>query len=277
MKRICFAVLLMIAVSGIIVAQKTQEIQETKSSGNIDASARASAEKQARQIDLLAETHMGAQLQSALDARHTRVGDRVILKTTEAIKENGKVVVPKGAQLIGRVTDVQRQTKETGDSHISVLIDQLRSGSMEMPITASILSITRARSHTEANNSSVDSDLMNQSSASVRSTSPPRNAGGGGGLLGGLGSTTGGVVNTTTSTVGNVAATVPNAVGSTVGATTNTAGNLTGSLGALQITQSTSTSAQSGSTLSLTGGNLRLESGTTFNLAISNSARAGTP
>src|ERR1041385_2803058 len=112
MKRICFAVLLMIAVSGIIVAQKTKE---TKTSGNIDANARASAQKQGRQIDLLAETQMAAQLQSALDARHARVGDRVIFKTTEAIKQNGKVVVPKGAQLVGRVTEVQQQTKANGE------------------------------------------------------------------------------------------------------------------------------------------------------------------
>ena len=270
MKRICFAILLMIAVSGIIVAQKT------KTSGNVDANSRASAQKEGRQIDLLAETQMTAQLQSALDARHAKVGDRVILKTTEAIKQNGKVVVPKGAQLIGRVTDVQQQTKETGESHVGLIIDRLRSGSMEMPIATSVLSITQARNHAQANNSSVDSDLMNQSSASTRSTSPPRN-GNGGGLLGGVGNTAGGVVNTTTSTVGNVAGTTTNAVGSTVGSTTGTVGNLSGSLRDLQISQSTSASAQGGSTLSLTGGNLRLESGTTFNLAISNSASAGNP
>jgi hypothetical protein len=70
---------------------------------------------------------------------------------------------------------------------------------------------------------------------------------------------------------------VTNAVGSTVGATTGAAGNLSGSLRELQISQSSSASAQSGSTLSLAGNNLRLESGTTFNLAISNSASAGNP
>jgi hypothetical protein len=85
------------------------------------------------------------------------------------------------------------------------------------------------------------------------------------------------VVNTTTATVGNVAGTTTSAVGSTVGATSNTAGDLTGSLRGLQINQSSSASAQGGSTLSLTGNNLRLESGTTFNLAISNSTRAGNP
>jgi len=273
MKRIFFAILLGVAVSGIIVAQKTQE---AKTSGSAGASSRTSGQKQDRQVDLLAETQMAAQLQSSLDARHAKVGDRVILKTTEAIKQNGKVVVPKGAQLIGRVTDVQQQTKETGESHIGLLFDQLRACSMEIPITTSILSITQARTHAQANNSAIDNDLMGQSSAGTRSSSPPRNSNNGG-LLGGVGNTVGGVVNTTTSTVGNVAGTTTNAVGSTVGATAGTAGNLGGSLRGLQISQSSSASAQSGSTLSLTGSNLRLESGTTFNLAISNSSSAGNP
>ncbi len=272
MKRICFAILLMITVSGIIVAQKTKT--------GLDASSRAAAQKQGH-VDLLAETRMAAQLESALDVRHAKVGDRVIFKTTEAIKQNGKVVIPKGAQLVGRVTDVQRQTKESGESHVGLVIDRLRSGSMDMPITASILSITQARNHTQVNNSNVDSDMMGQSSAGMRSSSPPPRNAGGGGLLAGAGNTVGGVVNTTTSTVGNVAGTTTNAVGSTIGATNGTVGNLSGSLRNLQISQSTSASAQAGSTggstLTLAGSNLRLESGTTFNLAISNSAAAGNP
>jgi hypothetical protein len=100
-------------------------------------------------------------------------------------------------------------------------------------------------------------------------------------LLGGVGNTVSGAVNTTTSTVGNVAGSTSNAVGNTVGVTTstaaNTTGNLAGSLKGLQITQSSNASAEGGSTLSLTGRNLRLESGTTFNLAVSSSANAGTP
>jgi hypothetical protein len=77
--------------------------------------------------------------------------------------------------------------------------------------------------------------------------------------------------------VGNVAGNTTGAVGSTVGATTSATGNLSSSLRELQISQTTSASAQGGSTLSLTGSNLRFESGTTFNLAISNSTSAGKP
>lgn len=263
MKRIIWAVVIIGAVSGIIIAQNTTNAANAR-------------DRQDRQINLQSQTRVAAQLQGGLDARHARAGDRVILKTTEAVKQDGRVIIPKGAQLIGRVTQVQQHTKENGESQITLLFDQIRSGSLELPITASILSITQGRANTQAENSTVDTDLTGQSSASTRASAPPRNNNSGG-LLGGVGNTVGGVVNTTTSTAGTVAGTTTNAVGSTVGATTNTAGSLTGSLRDIQITQSAGASAQGGSTLSLTGNNLRLESGTTFNLAISSSAAAGNP
>jgi len=270
MKKFLCTVALLVALPAIAMAQTTS------SSGNTQASNRTAAQKQGRQIDLQSDTQLAAQLESTLDARHAKVGDRVILKTTQAVKQNGQVVIPKGSQLIGRVTDVQQQTKSSGESHLALAFDRLRSGSTEVPITASILSITQAHTRAQSNDSSIDSDLMSQSSASTRSSSAGRTSNGGG-LLGGVGNTVGGAVNTTTSTVGNVAGTTTSAVGSTVGASTGTAGNLTGSLRGLNITQSSSASAQGGSTLSLTGSNLRLESGTTFNLAVSNSTSVGNP
>ena len=270
MKKILCTMALVVALSAIAMAQTTS------TSGSTRTSNRSSAQKQGRQVDLQSDTQMAAQLQNALDTRHAKVGDRVILKTAQAVKQNGQVVIPKGAQLIGRVTDVQQKTKSNGESHLAMVFDRLRSGSSEMPITASILSVTQARAHAQSNDSSIDSDLMGQSSASTRSSSAGRTSNSGG-LLGGVGNTVGGVANTTTSTVGNVAGTTTSAVGSTVGATTNTAGSLTGSLRGLNITQSGGASAQGGSTLSLAGGNLRLESGTTFNLAVSNSTSAGNP
>ena len=270
MKRFLLGTSIIVALCTVALAQ------QTSTRGSASATNQTSVQKQGRQIDLQSGTQLAAQLENTLDARHAKVGDRVALKTTQAIKQGGQVVVPKGAQLLGRVTEVQQQTKSTGESHIGILFDRLRSGSTEIPITASILSITQTRARAQNDNVGMESDTMAQSSASTGSSGrASRN--GGGGLLGGVGSTVGGAVNTTTSTVGNVAGTTTSAVGSTVGATTSTTGNLTGSLSGLQISQSSSASADGGSTLSLTGRNLRLESGTTFNLAVSNSTRAGSP
>lgn len=248
--------------------------QKAKTSGSASAGNETSVSKQGRQVNLASNTALAGQLENSLDARRTKVGDRVVLKTTQAVKQNGEVIVPKGARLIGHVTEVQRRTKSNGESRIGVAFERLQKGSLDMPITATIVSITQSRSQTRAMDSTVDSETTSSSSARTTTRS---SSGGQGGLLGGVGNTVGGAVNTTTSTVGNVAGTTTSAVGSTVGATTNTAGNLTGSLKGLQITQSSSASAEGGSTLSLNSGDLRLESGTTFNLLVNSSTRAGTP
>jgi hypothetical protein len=270
MRKLLLAISITVAVAGLALAQKA----ETR--GTATANSDNSVRKQGRQIDLQSGTQIAAQLENTLDAKRAKPGDRVALKTVQAVKQNGKTVIPKGAQLIGHVTDVQQQSKANAESSIGVVIDRLRTGSTETPIAASILSITQARSSARASNNDLfESDTMAQSSTSARSSSSSQR-GSGGGLLGGVGNTVGGVVNTTTSTVGSTTNAVGNTVGSTTSAAANTTGNLTGSLRGLQITQSTDASVQGGSTLSLTGRNLRLESGTTFNLAVSSSTSAGT-
>ena len=273
MKKIIVALSIGIAMAAVASGQMTDTRARTTASNETSAS------KQGRQVNLQSGTQLAAQLENSLDARHAKPGDRVVLKTVSAVKQNGETVVPKGARLIGHVTEVQQQTKANAESRVGVVFDSLRTGSTATPITATIVSITQARTQTRANNDLFESDTMSSSTARSSSSAGSGQRSGGGGLLGGVGSTVGGVVNTTTSAVGNVAGTTTSAVGSTVGATTSTVGsttgNLTGSLRGLQITQSTDASAEGGSTLSLSGRNLHLESGTTFNLAVSNSAGVG--
>lgn len=268
MKKILLTISLAIATTGAALAQTT----ETR--GRTSASNTTSASKQGRQVNLQSGTQLAAQLENTLDARHAKAGDRVVMKTTQAVRQNGEVVVPKGSRLIGHVTDVQQRTRSDNESVIGIAFDRLQNGSMDVPITATIMSITQAhaRAQSAASDEMFGSQTMTSSSSSSRSsTSAGSGQRGGGGLLGGVGNTVGGVVNTTTSTAGNVAG------GATTNATANTTGNLGGTLRGLQITQSSNASAAGGSTLSLTGGNLLLESGTTFNLSVSSTANAGNP
>ncbi len=187
------------------------------------------------------------------------MGDEVVLKTTQAVKSNGRTVVGKGARLLGQVTDVT-QKSDSGASRVGILFDRLEQGSLAVPITASISSVTNGTASARLDDDGFGSDA----SASSRSTASAgaRNSGG---ALGSVG----GVLNSTTS-----------AVGSTVDSTTSTVGSKTSSVGSplsgIQITQSSSTSVQGESVLSLQGGNLRLEKGTRFNLVLTQSANAGT-
>lgn len=275
MKKILLGISLTIAMTGVALAQ-TAETRGRTSAGNT-----TSVSKQGRQLDLQSGTQMAAQLENTLDARHAKAGDRVVLKTTQTVKQDGEVVVPKGSRLIGHVTDVQRRTKSDNQSVIGIAFDRLQKGSMDVPIAATVVSITQAHARAQSSGDDMFGSQTMTSSSTSSSASSSAQRGSSGGLLGGVGNSVGGVVNRTTSTVGNVAGSATNVVGSTVGATTNatatTTGNLGGPLRGLQITQSGNASADGGSTLSLTGGNLRLESGTTFNLSVSNTANAGNP
>lgn len=271
MKRSILALSLLLACALVASAQKA----ETRPTGDASSQTSAAVSQADKNINLESGTRLSGELQNSLDVRKARVGDQVVLKTTQAIKSQGRTVVPRGARLLGRVTEVAQKSKETGESHIGILFDRLERGSLELPISATISSITSGRASTRANNEDLF-ETSASSSGSARSSSSASSSTGSAGLLGGVG----GVVNSTASTAGSVVGGTTSAVGSTVNSTTNAVGNTaTGvgqSLGGIQISESSNTSVEGGSLLSLRGGNLRLEKGTNFNLVLNQSASAGT-
>lgn len=266
MNRIVLAIgLLTIAATGVLAQKASTSVATT-------ASTRASVIRNGSTA-IQSGTQISGQLQSTLDTKNARVGDQVVLKATNAVKQNGQTVVEKGSRLIGHVTEVQQRVKNVAGSRIGVVFDTLQQGANSVPISAVITSVFQAQSAAPA--SAGDDDVVAMGSTSTQTTASTRSSGGDR-LLGGVGTTVGGVVNSTTQTVGGVANTagqtvngVTNTAGQTVGSTTRSVG---GTLRGLQISQSTDASASGGSVLSLSKGDLRLEKGTTVNLAVSGSA-----
>lgn len=273
MKRTILALGLSLACS---IAANAQKVQSSSSAeANNQTSAAVTQANKSATLD--AGTRLAGQLQNTVDVRRAKVGDEVVLKTTQAIKSNGRTVVNKGSRLVGHVTEVAQKGKDSAGSRIGILFDRLEQGPLQMPIAASISSITSGNASTHASNDGLfASDTMASGSASSASSARSSSSGSNGGLLGGVG----GVLNSTTSTAGGVVGGTTSAVGSTVDSTTRTVGSTTNgvgqSLGGIQISQSSSTSVDGGSTLSLQGGNLRLEKGTNFNLVLTESASAST-
>lgn len=228
--------------------------QDITSRSAASSSTETSATAKDNGIKIANGTRLSAELQKTVDVRKAKVGDEVALKTTQAIKSNGRTVVAKGARLLGRVTDVA-QKSGGGPSRIGILFDRLEHESLAVPITATISSVTSVRART-----SDDDILASDTAVSSRTTTSTST-----GVLGGVG----GVLNSTTAAVGSTVNSTTNAVG-------NTANDLGNSLGTIQISQSSSTSAQGESVLSLQTGNLRLEKGTRFNLVLSQSVNAET-
>lgn len=237
-------------------ASQPQKVRSEKS-----AKGNSTSEITSGESVLQTGTNIEAQLQSMVDVRKSKVGDQVILKTTKTIKQNGEVLVPKGTNLVGRITEVQRKSKENATSRVGMVFDRIQGKRLDTPINLSIVSVAAARAGATAG------DLFAGDVSGSSSTSGSASSGrSGGGLLGGVGSTVGGVVNTTTQTVGNVAGTATNTV-------SQTAGTLGNTVNGLQISNSVSGSASSSSTISAQGKDVRIDKGATFNLRVDGSTQ----
>lgn len=214
----------------------------------------------AQSAGINAGTSIDAQLQQNLDLRSAKVGDQIVLKTTKAIKQNGRTVVEKGSKIVGRVSDIQQRTKENAVSRIGLVFERIQGKNVDLPITASIVSMTRATTPA----GTAESDLFADSAAPVRTSSSSS----GGSLLGTAGGIAGGVVNTASNAVGTVA----NTAGNTVSSAKNTAGGATQTLGStvkgINISTSADASAQGSTILSTQNKNLRVEKGTNFQLRV---------
>ena len=206
---------------------------------------------------LASGTSISGELQKSIDVHNVKIGDQITLKTTQSIRHEGSVVIPKGATLIGRVTDVARRTKENSQSRIGMVFDRIEGKGLSMPLSLTLTSITNAAARAQA-----DDTFMSDVSGSSRTTSTSRTSSGGG-LLGGVGSTVGSVVNTTTQTVGGVTNTAGRTIGSTTGAVGQT-------LSGIHISAEGSGSAGSTTTLTSPNSNLRVEKGATFNFRVAN-------
>jgi hypothetical protein len=238
--------------------------QDSRTNAAATATNSTTAATDGKSINLESGTRLAAQLQNTLDVRKAKVGDQVVLKTTEAIKSQGHTLVGKGARLIGHVTSVSRKGEARGESSLSLVFDRLENGSLDVPINATITSVARAVTHASAGNDDLSSDVGARSTTTARSSSRSSS----GGVLGGVTGTVGGVLNSTTQTAGDV-------VGGTTGAVGGTVNGVTRSVGGIRVSESTDASVEGSSTLSLTGGDLRLEKGTAFNLRLSQAASVG--
>ena len=231
------------------------------------------------QASVAAGMKIGATLANSLDAKKNRPGDRVEARTTQDVKQDGKVVLKKGTHLVGHVTESQARANGQAQSQLGIVFDHavLHDG-QEVPFTATIQALAAAQSATAA---TAGSDDMMASEGAIGGVSGT--ARGGGGLVGGVastaGATAGGVVNTASSVPVNAGGTLNAATRSTgaVGGLTS-AGRLTSDsngvfgLQGLSI-NSAASSATQGSMIVSSSKNVHLDSGTQMLLSASGEAR----
>jgi hypothetical protein len=207
------------------------------------------------------------QLLNTLDAKKARVGDKVVLKTTKAVKENGQTIIPRGSKLIGQVIEVQKWEKGGGGSKLALFFDRLEGGRLTGAINAQLVSITNISA--AAQRSGASEDIFSSSTASGSASASSR-----GGLLGG-GLPAGGLLGSTASAVTSTVGAASNAGGNIVRTTTETtAGNVvTGAVGGLQISNSANGSANSGFTINTAGRDVKIEKGASMKLQLMSTTR----
>jgi len=268
--------------------QTSLEASQTpaQASGSASATGAASAQNGQANGSLASGTAFNAALSSPIDSKKCKPGDAVNAHTTEAVKSEGKAVIPKGAKLVGHVTQASARAKGELESSLGIVFDKaiLKNG-QEIPLSAGIQAIAAAQSGASA--AGPDVDTMSSMGASAAGSGMS----GGRGAVGGVSSTAGGAVGTVTNTAANVGGvaggavnTAANASGGVASASKgavggfNTAGQLSSNsqgvfgLDGLNLSTAPSNAAQ-GSVITSAGKNVHLESGT--RLLLVSQAQAG--
>ena len=217
-------------------------------------------------------TKIDASLATSLDAKRSKPGDEVEVRTEEDIKQDGKVVLKKGTHLVGHVTQAQARAKGQTQSELGILFDHavLKNG-QEVPFNASIEALASAQSAAAACTGADDAMTSGGGMGAVQGSA--RN---GGGLAGGVVSTANATANATTGTVMNTASSAPVNAGGSLNTVTRSSGAVGGltptgrlasnssgvfGLEGLSI-NSAASSATQGSMIVSTTKNVHLDSGT---------------
>ncbi len=224
-------------------SQQTKAAQSTDKQSGAQASASGSANASANaggtSAGLSSGTTINTELQTTLDARKCHPGQRVVAKTTQDVKQDGHVVLRKGTQLIGHVTEAQARTKANAESSVGIVFDEavMKKG-QEVPFHAAIQALAAAQSTSAA---SLDNDMMEPSSAPMGPGGGSMGGGAmGGGVVGGAGSAVGSAAGATRGMAGGLPQTANGAVGATSATAASAGGNLRGLNAAGQLTSASS-------------------------------------
>ncbi len=260
--------------------------KQAQASGGASANTSSAAQAGESGASLASGTAFNAALNGSVDARKNKPGDAVTARTTEAVKSDGKVVLPKGTKLIGHVSEAKARAKGESESALGIVFDKavLKSGG-EIGLNVAIQAVAAAQSNAAAADSGLDS------MASAGGSMAGSGAAAGRGPLGGVASTAGAAVGAVTNAAANVGGAATGAVGATVNSTANLAGSA-GSVGGLNAAgqlasnsrgvfglngfnlNTAAANSTQGSVITSTSKNVHLDSGTRFLLVSQTQAGA---
>jgi len=248
---------------------------QAQASGNASAATSASAQNGQANSPLASGTAFNAALSSPIDSKKCKPGDPVNAHSTEPVKSEGKTVIPRGAKLVGHVTQASARAKGESESSLGIVFDKaiLKSGE-EIPLNVAIQALASAQGN--ASGAVADMDAMGGMGTSAAGSGMA----GGRGALGGVTSAAGGATGTVTNTAANVGGVAGGTVNSAASAGGAVSGASKGAVGGLnsagQLTSNSqgvfglhglnlnaaASNATEGSVITSAGKNVHLESGT---------------
>lgn len=213
-----------------------------------------------------------ATLATSLDAKRSKPGDDVEVRTEEDIKQDGKVMFKKGTHLVGHVTQAQARAKGQTQSELGIVFDHavLKNGE-EVPFSASIQALASAQPMGGTTSGTDDITASGGGMGAMRG-----NSRGASSLVGGVASTAGASAGSTNGMVMNTASSMPVAARGSLNTVARSSGAIGGlnSMGRLESNSSgvfgleglslhdTASSATQGSTIVSETKNVHLDSGT---------------
>src|SRR6266436_1196654 len=188
MKRITILVFSAVLLAGMCLAQSSAGSQTTMSASqntqvsadksgaqassqtaaktDANASQEATASGKNGQVSAANQLNAGstvqAELTKSIDVRKNKPGDEVVAKTTQDVKSDGHVVLPKGSKIVGRVTQAQARAKGQEESQLGMAFDHavLKDGT-QVPAAFTIQAIGRSESEAAAA-TAAETDSMNR-------------------------------------------------------------------------------------------------------------------
>ena len=133
-------------------------VQQDQASTWISSASSVSGNSGRLNAGLQSDTALNAVLTSPVDSKKMKAGDAITARTAEAVKANGKTVLPKGTKLLGHVTKACARAKGDTDSSLGMAFDRaILKGGEEGPLRVGIVALASAQSAAAVSEADVDS------------------------------------------------------------------------------------------------------------------------
>jgi hypothetical protein len=151
---------------------------QAQSSAQTPATPSASAQAETSKAAQPSGVAVNAELNSSVDSKKAKVGDRVEAHTTEAMISDGKTIVPKGAKLEGHVTEATARSKGDSGSTLAIQFDKaIPKKGDEVPLNVLIMAVAPPQSGVYGGTAGSGGDPLSERGGAAGGGSP---IGGGG-------------------------------------------------------------------------------------------------